>query len=67
MVPLLSCQLQILGPGDFSGLQPADCINWRLAEQHGLWIVDDHFATELFETGEIPPGLVALRITELPF
>ena len=54
----------ILGPGDFSGLQPADRINWRLAEQHGLWIVDDHFATELFETGEIPPGLVALRITE---
>ena len=54
----------ILGPGDFSGLQPADRINWRLAEQHGLWIVEDHFATELFETGEIPPGLVALRITE---
>jgi len=53
-----------LGPGDYSGLQLADRVNWRLAEQHGLWIVDDHFATELFETGDIPPGLDALRITE---
>ncbi len=53
-----------LGPGDFSGLELVDRVKWRLAEQHGLWIVDDHFATELFETGDIPSALNVLRITD---
>lgn len=53
-----------LEAGDFSGLQHADRIKWRLAEQRDLRIVDDCFATELFQTGEIPPALDALRIAE---
>ena len=51
-----------LETGDFSGLPPADRAKWQLAEQRDLRIVDDYFATELFQTGEIPPALDALRI-----
>ncbi|WP_426992448.1 hypothetical protein [Methylomonas sp. CM2] len=52
-----------LEAGEFSGLQLLDRINWHLADKFNLWIVEDHFATELFESGEIPEALKALRMT----
>ncbi len=54
-----------LAQGDFSGLLPADRQKWMLAEHHGLGIVEDRFATEVFNDVEIPPALDALRIDEI--
>jgi nucleoside phosphorylase len=52
-----------LETGEFSGLQYSDRVDWYLAEKHNLWIVKEHFATELFESGDIPEALKSLRTT----
>ena len=53
-----------LEAGYFDGLQFIDRIKWRLAEQHDLLIVEDCFATEIFELGVIPEVLKSLRISQ---
>lgn len=53
----------ILEVSDYSGLKVADRVEWNLAIQNNLWIVTEHFATELFETGIIPDRLRDLQVT----
>ena len=48
--------------GNFSALQPVDRQEWRVAEDHGLRIVTDKFATEMFGDGEVPEALRTLRV-----
>lgn len=62
-LPLIVLPEPKLEIGEFSGLQLSDRVDWYLAEKHKLWIVEEHFATEMFESGDIPESLKALQIT----
>ena len=62
-LPLIWLPEPKLETGEFSGLQFSDRVDWHLAEKHKLWIVEKRFATELFESGDIPEPLKALRMT----
>ncbi len=59
---IILLQEPALDSGDFGGLQPMDRIQWRLAKENDLWIVEDQFATETFQSGLIPVELEAHRI-----
>ena len=61
-LPITMLSEPFLEAGDFGGLQHLDRVNWSLAGKNDLWIVDDQFATETFESGIIPEGLEALRL-----
>lgn len=63
-LPITLLPQPVLETGDFEGLQLMDRVNWCLAEKNDLWIVDDQFATETFESGIIPDKLEALRLRE---
>ncbi|KJV06648.1 HTH domain-containing protein [Methylocucumis oryzae] len=62
-LPIIFLPTPQLEQGDFNGLQLQDRVEWTLAQQEGLLIVSDFFATELFESGSIPTDLEKLRVS----
>lgn len=50
-----------LEPEGFA-LQFVDRVVWRLAEDHGLWIITDKFVTERFDNTEVPEALAARKV-----